>query len=120
MWLISMTGQAPTRLSSHVSESVVDYGITDLWEVEGTRYAQWSGDCGAVSFGTLDAGGTYTADVSEVHVDGHRGETFVGRRLESCGDPYGELVVLNGPDGAVRVVVPRVGDVEGVQQVVVR
>jgi hypothetical protein len=38
MWLISMTGQLPQRLSSHVSKGVTGLGITNVWDVAGTRY----------------------------------------------------------------------------------
>jgi hypothetical protein len=124
MWLISMSGQAPTRLSSFVmpkGKQPVDFGITNAWDVAGTHFAQWTDDCGAAaSFGTLNASGAYAVLTNGVAVMGNRGTTFVGMSWETCGDLGADFVTVNGADGAVRVVVPRVGDAEGVQKAVVR
>ena len=120
MWLLPVTGGAPTRLSSYVSKQVVDFGITDAWDVAGTRFAQWTGDCGAASFGTLTASGKYAVLTNGVVAVGHRGATFVAEQWASCGDPGSALVLVNGTNGAIRTFLPRVGDAEGVQQVIAR
>jgi len=120
MWLISMTGQAPERLSSYVSKDVVDFGITNVWDVAGTRYAQWSGDCGGASFGVLDASGKYTTLTNSVTAVGSRGATFAATYNISCGDPGRELVFVNGSDGSTRMILPRVGHAVGVLEVVAR
>jgi hypothetical protein len=120
MWLISMTGQAPERLSSYVSKDVVDFGITNVWDVAGTRYAQWSGDCGGASFGVLDASGKYTTLTNSVTAVGHRGATFAAKYSTNCGDPGSELVFVNGSDGSTRMILPRVGHGMGVLEVVAR
>ena len=114
MWLISMTGQAPERLSSYVSKDGVDFGITNVWDVAGTRYAQWSGDCGAASLGTLGATGKYTMLTNSVTAVGHRGATFAAPYKTNCSDPGSGLVFVNGSDGSTRMILPRVGHAMGV------
>ena len=115
MWLISMTGQLPQRLSSYVSKDGFDYGIDDVWDVAGTRYAWWARICPEDSFGVLDASGTYTMLMNNVHAVGHRGTTFVAWHYTACGDPgISELVFVNGSDGSNRVILPQVGHAVGV------
>ena len=114
MWLISMTGQAPERLSSYVSKDGVDFGITNVWDVAGTRYAQWSGDCGAASLGTLGATGKYTMLTNSVTAVGHRGATFAAPYKTNCSDPGSGLVFVNGSDGSTRIILPQVGHAVGV------
>lgn len=120
MWLISMTGQLPQRLSSHVSKEVTDVGITNIWDVAGTRYAQWGDDCGGAPFGVLGSSGTVTALTQDVTAVAHWGTTFAAWYNISCGDPGSELVFVNGSDGSTRMILPQVGHAVGVLEVVAR
>ena len=120
MWLISMTGQLPQRLSSHVSKDVTDVGITNIWDVAGTRYAQWGDDCGGAPFGVLGSSGTVTALTQDVTAVAHWGTMFEARYNKNCGDPGSELVFVNGSDGSTRMILPRVGHAVGVLAVVAR
>ena len=120
MWLISMTGQLPQRLSSHVSKDVTDVGITNIWDVAGTRYAQWGDDCGGAPFGVLGSSGTVTALTQDVTAVAHWGTTFAAWYNISCGDPGSELVFVNGSDGSTRMILPQVGHAVGVLEVVAR
>jgi hypothetical protein len=120
MWLISMTGQLPQRLSSYVSKDGFDYGIDDVWDVAGTRYAWWARTCPGAPFGVLGSSGTVTALTQDVTAVAHWGTMFEAWYNKNCGDPGSELVFVNGSDGSTRMILPRVGDTAGVLAIVAR
>ncbi len=118
VWLVDVGGDsAPERLTHVVAPDLQYDGIIDAWDIGGQRYAQWTGDCGAVALGRID-GGSFEPLVEGGYALAPRETGFlVERRV--CGDPYADLVSVD-LDGGVQVLVPRVGDAYGVLEVLPR
>ncbi len=116
-WLFDIAHPAKAeRLTAYVSTSVVDFGIEDVWDVAGTRYARWAGDCGGMSLGVSD-GAAYTSLADGVWTYGPWHDGFLAASRPSCGDPYAELVSV-ARDGGVTTLVPRVEGAYGIGKVV--
>lgn len=116
-WLFDVSHPAAAeRLTAYASTSVVDFGIEDVWDVAGTRYARWAGDCGGMSLGVAD-GAAYTSLADGVWAYGPWHDGFLAASRPSCGDPYAELVSV-ARDGSVTTLVPRVEGAYGISTVV--
>lgn len=78
LWLVPISGEAPTALTAPLSGQGPDYGDLNAWQLPAETFVQVAGACGSEYLGKLSAVGGTTTRVSVPDVDPRSSVRVIG------------------------------------------
>ncbi|MFZ1163588.1 hypothetical protein [Mycobacterium sp.] len=78
LWLVPVSGEAPTALTAPLTGQGPYYGDLDAWQLPSDTFVQVAGACGSEYLGKLSAVGGTTTPVDVPDVDAHSSVRVIG------------------------------------------